>query len=434
MEARVPDYVPFILRDFQGFKVRDFKEFHSERRMEIHLESDQDRVRLCGTCGKELGHYHDKYFVRAKHLRICSWTVEVCFFREKRHCQSCSKVRTEWTDFMCPASPHMTLELAWWLNRLSEITTVLQVARLESVDKMAAYRVDKYILYRLLQGYKIPKVTHISVDEVYARSPVQQKPNETRDDLFLTVIVDHRTRKVIWVSQSRRKEALDQFFQMIGEEACKDIKVVTCDQHAGYAESVREYCPRADLVWDRFHLVQKFNEALNEERKHEWEGQKGVDGDKAEDDLLAGKYRYIYLTKAKNRSKKDEWHLEEVMKANARICYLEFIKEHFHKMFEESDETKACEMLNQCYEWATSMGAKHLARFFWGLIDRVELKNYFRHRLTSGLSEGINRAIKTLKWVAYGYKDMMYFALKILQKCGYLNSRYAMNWLYQDCG
>ncbi|MGZ8556631.1 MAG: transposase [Sulfuricurvum sp.] len=43
--------------------------------------------------------------------------------------------------------------------------------------------------------------------------------------------------------------------------------------------------------------------------------------------------------------------------------------------------------------------------------------------MTSGVSEGVNRAIKTLKWVAYGYKDMHYFALKIMQKCGYLNSK-----------
>lgn len=41
----------------------------------------------------------------------------------------------------------------------------------------------------------------------------------------------------------------------------------------------------------------------------------------------------------------------------------------------------------------------------------------------------MNGAIKTLKWVAYGYKDMAYFALKILQKFGYLNSKYALNWL-----
>ena len=32
-----------------------------------------------------------------------------------------------------------------------------------------------------------------------------------------------------------------------------------------------------------------------------------------------------------------------------------------------------------------------------------------------------------LKWQAYGYKDMGYFAMKIMQKCGYLNYKYLLN-------
>ncbi len=430
MDAKVSTYLPYIFRCFQGFRTKDVKEFRDEQRLEIHLESESDRVRLCNCCGHKLEAIKDRYHVKAKHVRAMGWLVEVCFFREKRHCCNCKKVRSEWIDWICPTSPHMTMELCWWINRLSEITTVLQVSKLESVDKMSCYKVDKYILQRLLQGYEIPSVTHISVDEVYARSAKQQKKNETRDDLFLTVIIDHRTRKVIWVGHSRRKEALDTFFEVIGKDACEKIEVVTCDQHKGYAESVQQYCPQADLVWDRFHLVQNFNEALNEERKSEWDGQKGINGDKAVDDLLAGKFRYIYLTKAKNRSKKDQWHIDEVMKTNKQICYMEIIKEHFHKMFDEQDETTALEMLNQCYEWSYAIKAKKLVTFFWNLLGRKELINYFRHRITSGISEGVNRAIKTLKWVAYGYKDMNYFALKIMQKCGYLNSKYALEWLY----
>jgi len=430
MDAKVHGYLPYIFRSFQGFKVKDFKEFIPKRHMEIHLESEADRKRLCNACGGALGQCHDRYWVKAKHLKAFNWTVEICFFREKRFCPNCKKVRSEWVDFICPTSPHMTLELAWWINRLSEIATVLQVSKLESVDKMACYRVDKYILQRLLQGYEIPSVTHISVDEVYARSPVQQKEGETRDDLFLTVIIDHRTHKVIWVSPSRKKEALDSFFAMIGEEACKKIQVVTCDQHRGYAESVKQYCPNADLVWDRFHLVQNFNEALNEERKQEWD--KYGDPSLKEDDLLAGKYKWVYLTKAKNRSKDDRWHIDTVMKRNDRIAKLEMIKEHFHKMFEIQDQLEAQVMLLECFEWSMQAKAWTLANYFSQLRDRNELWNYFKHRLTSGVSEGINRAIKTLKWVAYGYKDMAYFALKIMQKCGYLNSKHALSWLYAN--
>jgi transposase len=429
MDAKAQGYLPYIFRSFQGFQTKDIKEFIKDCRMEIILESDKERKRLCNRCGHELGHLHDRYWVKAKHLKAFNWNVEVCFFREKRHCSTCKKVRSEWIDWICPTSPHMTLELCWWINRLSEITTVLSVSKLESIDKMTCYGVDKYILQRLLQGYQIPPVTHISVDEVYARSPRQQKENETREDLFLTVIVDHRTHKVIWVSQSRRKEALDTFFAMIGREACRQIQVVTCDQHAGYAESVREFCPHADLVWDRFHLVQNFNEALNEERKAEWEK---YQDDESDDDLMHGKYRYIYLTKAENRSERDRQHISQVMTRNQKIAQMEFIKEHFHKIFDQTEVKVAKNMLCECYEWATEIKAYKIAKYFWDLFDRIEILNYFKHRLTSGVSEGINRAIKGLKWQAYGYKDMTYFALKIMQKCGYLNSKYALSWLYNQ--
>lgn len=429
MDAKGPNYLPYIFRSFQGFRTIDVKESRSESHMELVLESKPDRIRLCNCCGEQLGALHDRYWVKARHLRAFSWTVSVSFFREKRHCSRCKKVRSEWIDWICPTSPHMTLELAWWINRLSEVMTVLQVSRLESTDKMACYRVDKYILQRLLQGYQIPDVTHISVDEVYARSPKQQKENENRDDLFLTVIIDHRTHKVIWVSPSRKKEALDTFFELIGPEGCKRIRVVTCDQHRGYAESVTQYCPQADLVWDRFHLVQSFNEALNDERKKEWDKYGDPEQD---DDLLSGKYRYIFLSKAKNRNKWDQEHMHEVMGRNKKIASMEIIKEHFHKMFETQDEQMAREMLNRCYEWSCEIKAPSLAKYFWSLMERKELWNYFKHRLTSGVSEGINRSIKTLKWVAYGYKDMAYFGLKIMQKCGYLNSKYALNWLYHQ--
>jgi len=267
------------------------------------------------------------------------------------------------------------------------------------------------------------------VDEVYARSPVQQKEGETRDDLFLTVIIDHKTHKVVWVSQSRRKEALDTFFELIGPEACKKIKVVTCDQHRGYAESVSQYCPQADIIWDRFHLVQSFNEALNEERKKIW----GKTKDASDHGYLRGKYKYLYTTKASNRTHQDRELIMKVIGENKVVGQLEMIKERFHRMFDHcSSPDEAMQEVVLCYEWSLMIGAKHLEKYFWRLLDRKELKSYFVHRLTSGVSEGINRAIKTLKWVAYGYKDMAYFALKIMQKCGYLNSKYALSWLYNQ--
>jgi transposase len=315
----------------------------------------------------------------------------------------------------------VTLELAWWINRLSEVTSVLAVTRLESVDKMMAYKVDHFILQRMLEGYEIPKVKRISVDEVYARSKKQMQEDETRDDLFMTVIVDQATRKVIWVSQSRRKEALDQFFELLGPQACKDIEVVATDQHDGYAASVKEYCPQAIVVWDRFHLVQKFNEALNDERKDELTR---IDPEGEMGDLMNGKYRYVYLTKAENRSKKDQLHIDQVMRLNERMTKLELIKENFHKIFDIADVQSAQIKFGECYQWAMQINANYIVEWIRRIMGEDRFWNFWIYRVTTGVSEGINRAIKGLKWQAYGYKNMQYFALKILQKCGYLNHRF----------
>jgi len=349
------------------------------------------------------------------------WLVSVVFYREKRWCAHCQKIRSERIDFICPSSPHMTQDMAWWVNRLTEITSVLAASRLEKLDKNTCYRLDKLVLRKLLQGYKIPKITHISVDEVYARSPKQMKKGENRDDLFLTVIVDLKTHKVIWVSDGRRKKSLDRFFQIIGKEACQKIKVTAMDQHAGYLASVKENCPKATIVWDRFHLVQKFNDALDSERKDEL---RGLPPKSELAQKINGRHRYIYLTKAENRSEKQQRHIDEVMKINERMAKMEMIKEHFLKLFDCKTYDEAREMMAEVYIWSIEIGAVHIIHFLRKIKDHPTFWNYWKYRVTTGLSEGINRVIKGLKWQAYGYKDMFYFGLKILQKAGYLNSQY----------
>ena len=106
---------------------------------------------------------------------------------------------------------------------------------------------------------------------------------------------------------------------------------------------------------------------------------------------------------------------------------LELIKERLHRMFNARSMEVASEHLCVCYEWAHQINAHHIKKWIWNLMDRMEFWNYFTDPYTTSASEGINRAIKGLKWQAYGYKDMVYFGLKIMQKCGYLNYRYALS-------
>ena len=231
----------FIKKAFKGYDVVDVKEYLQEGLIEIHLDRQEDKDWCCYRCGSWLSQERGKYRSCLEGMPIMGLRVWIHFWRSKGHCNKCKKARAEAVDFIAEETPHLTTDFAWWMGRMCEIAAISRVAELMQQDEMTTWRLDFNRMKRMLTRYKIPKIRKISVDEVYAR----KKPKfegENRNDRFFTVISDLETRKVIWVSEGRSKEALDQFFILIGEEAASKIEVVAADQFDGYAASVREFC------------------------------------------------------------------------------------------------------------------------------------------------------------------------------------------------
>ena len=273
---------------------------------------------------------------------------------------------------------------------------------------------------RMFQQYKIPPFKRISVDEVYARKKSYYR-KESRDKRFFTVICDLDSRRVLWVSDSRSKEALDEFFHVIGPERCKEIEVVAADQHDPYRASVREHCPQATFVWDRFHIMQTFESAVNDDRM--WLHQHICKGEMKR--LTRAKFGNLFLKKADRRTGEEKRHLSDVLAENNSFCYLEFIKEGMFQIFDCQTAEEARDKFEQLGHWIHQEKFFSLQRWWKNFNQGWDIfKNYFKFRVTSSLSEGVNNVIKTLKKKAYGYKNMAYFKLKILQVCGFLNSRY----------
>ncbi len=63
----------------------------------------------------------------------------------------------------------------------------------------------------------------LSVDEVYAKS--HHEEDENRSDRFFTIITELKSRKPIWIEQSRSRYALDTFFAKLEPEACAQIPI-----------------------------------------------------------------------------------------------------------------------------------------------------------------------------------------------------------------
>lgn len=412
----------FLKNLIPNFKIIEFKEWHRQGVIEIFLKKeDLGASKTCCRCGTKLTVKRGKHRIRLQHLPIFEFKVYLYLWREKGHCPNCKKARSEALDFIADETPHLTKEYSWWLGRLCEISAVKNVAHLTGHDNMTLHRLDFKRLKTMAQSYKIPNVKRISVDEVYARSK-KYHAKESRDKRFFTVICDLDTRRVIWVTESRDKAALDEFFHIIGKKRCEDIEVVAMDQHDPYRASVKENCPNATVVWDRFHIVQSFENALNEERK---DIHSSVSKKSDIKYLASGSYKYLFLKKAKDRTKKEIHHIEKVAKENKLFYYLELIKEKLLHVFYNKTEMDALWDLSELEEWINYCEFENLRKWFKNFMDNWDtIKNYYRYRVTSSLSEGQNNAIKALKRRGFGYRNMAYFKLKILQVCGYLNSKY----------
>lgn len=412
--------IPRFLQ-FEGYETLDFKEFLSSGFIEVVLGVKNNRKRLCSCCSTPLTQERGRYPIKLRGLPVANFTLIIKLFRFKGHCPSCKKARTERLDFISKESPHLTQDFTDFIGKLCEIAPVSRVAEMFGLSELTAFRIDFKRLKTLASKYPIPKVTAISVDEVYARKKIKFV-GESRNRKFFTVISDLKTHKVIWVSQSRDTEALEQFYILLGEQACKDITVVAMDQHEDYAKATKNYCPNASIVWDRFHIMQNFENAVNDQRQQlHHEQAKGSDMSR----LTRGKYRYLFLKKDKRRTSEEKQHINDVMKENKQFLKLELIKERMLSFFDEKSSITAKKVFEEIGDWIWQAGFNHLMKWYNNLEKGWDtLKNYFVYRVTSSLSEGINNVIKALKRRAFGYKNMWYFRLKIMQVCGYLNSRY----------
>ena len=100
----------------------------------------------------------------------------------------------------------------------------------------------------------------IGIDEVSRR----------KGQVYLTVVYDLERRVLLWVGDDRTEEAVKPFFtKEMGTRRCHTLRVICMDMWAAYANLVREHAPKAQILFDRFHIVKHLNEAVEEVRRSE---------------------------------------------------------------------------------------------------------------------------------------------------------------------
>jgi transposase len=365
---------------------------------------------VCSWCGAVHTSVHSKGQMCAEDLPLLG--RRVFLYLEKRKCRCTDGgIHVEYLPWL---HGRFTRRFAEQINRLTAITTNSEAGWFFGLDDEVVYRIDRAILQEkadeLLAPTPAPRA--MSVDEVAWK----------KGHSYVTNVVDIDRRVVIWNHNKHGKTVLDAFYGSLTEKERVAIEVVACDGASGFLSSSRQYAENALIVLDHFHVKAYLSAALEDVRKQELAKAKK---DKAQDELvglLHCKQRFILLRNKPSRKKTQV--LKRLEQLNEPVYKAMLLKEQFTTIYEFRKKKDAQPALRAWIGDALRSGLAPFKELALKLFrKRHYVLNFFVQRITSAISEGINNKIKRLKRMAYGYRDVAYFLLKIHQHCGLLNPR-----------
>jgi transposase len=372
--------------------------------------SDNADLPTCSWCGAVHSSVHSKGQMRVEDQQILG--RRVFLYLEKRKCRCPDGgIHVEYLSWL---HGRFTRRFAEQINRLTAITTNSEAGWFFGLDDEVVYRIDRAILQEkaddLLAPTPAPKA--ISVDEVAWK----------KGHSYVTNVVDIDMRAVIWNHDKHGKTVLDSFYESLTPEERVAIEVVACDGAKGFLSSSRHYAENALIVLDHFHVKAYLSAALEDVRKLELAKAKKDEGQSELAGLLHCKQRFILLRNKPSRKKTQT--LKRLKQLNEPVYKAMLLKEQFVTIYEYRQKKDAQPALRVWIGDALRSGLAPFKDLAMKLFrKRHYVLNFFVQRITSAISEGINNKIKRLKRMAYGYRDVAYFLLKIHQHCGLLNPR-----------
>jgi transposase len=263
--------------------------------------------------------------------------------------------------------------------------------------------IDKAYLEETLPALDPTQLTglkYLGVDEV-ARAKGQD---------YMTVIYDMVEGHLIGVETGRTADVFSGFLKQLPSETAAKIEAVAMDMGPSYQKSVRDCLPNADIVFDRFHIMQNYSKALSNQRRIEFRK-----ANKAGKELLTGTH-YLVLKNADKLNESQTQKLQRLLDENANLNTLYILKEQLQALWESETFELMQERLEAWCRIADQSSMLYLKKFAKSLRRHcVGICNYAKHKLTSARIEAGNISIGMIRKRARGIRDTEYFKLKIRQ-------------------
>ena len=382
------------LLDLKGViikKVRYKKNF-----VKIHIELPV-REQICPHCKSKTTKIKDYRTQIIKDIPIRFKTTLLSYRKRRYQCRECGKTFYEKAHFLPKRARKTTRVSEFIVDRLKTKQSMKDIAKDANVS---INTVSRLLPPLAVSAKHLPEV--LCIDEFKGNTGYYK---------YQVSLMDGKTRKPIDIIECRYKSHLFDYFNKFTLEERKKVKYVVIDLWKPYKDLATTYFPNSIVVADRFHFIRYATEAVDTVRKQ-------VQSKLPRNERKYFKHsRKLLLSKYENlKTKKQKEDLNYILinySEGLRIAYRE--KEEMLEIIRMEDKNKAIEKLNNWVKRNLEshiIALKNCAKTYFNWIR--EIRNAIKVKYSNGPMEGYNNKIKTLKRVAFGFRNFTHFKARIL--------------------
>ena len=350
--------------------------------------------RKCPRCGRYCADLHENHPRVVRDLPISGKICYLRFVRRRFFCPVCNKPFSEPLGFV--------QEHRDYTNRYQEqIFHQVRENNITSVQRFEDLTYDQIESIFLTEAReRIPanpfaNLKRLGIDEISLRKGKQD---------FVLVLTNLDTAEVVDVLEKRTQGKLRARLGQLTEQERSQIAEVAIDMWEPYCNVCEELLPNAIITVDRFHVAKAVNEELKKLKNQEKQQQPQV---------IKGAH-YPLLKNQENLTHTQQEKLDQVYETCSTLRMAHRLKECLRHIFEyPSTKEKAIQRLQK---WSRIAEREHLFPKFRKTLSNWmdKIANYFQHRTTSAMVEGINNKIKLIKRRAFGFRNFQNFRLRVI--------------------
>jgi transposase len=265
--------------------------------------------------------------------------------------------------------------------------TVNAVARLVGEYDTRIWRVLRHHVKEARATQDFSKVRTICIDE----------KSYKRGHRYITFTMDLVLRRLLFGTVGREGDTLAAFIKDLKEHggSPEQIQDICCDLSPAYIKGIREHLPKAEITFDRFHLMKLMNDALDAVRREESPSAPGLK-----------KTRYHWLKNPGDLTQSQKTRLRELKAMNLQTVEAYQMKLLFQDFFEQANPRAARVFLSDWCALAEISKIKPLMKLANTLRSHQRgILNWWRSRISNGLIEGMNSLIQAAIAKARGYRN-----------------------------